>query len=268
MVWCHNLYADDMRTQITSETWQAAQNCREIDDRMQRLLCFDTLFDTPLTQIKPADTQEEESLPQTKLVEAQDAMKATRPIGQMIGEMERGRNRTDGGWITHIRQWQGEDIIWQGAKDIMNLSEAELGRGADVGKRTDIFMTMIEVANEVGTEQENGQETTDKAVLLLSCDNDITTLGLLLPRPIDTLTVSLSLSGSGGLSQRLNWRNVENGTLLIAGRGLESIDTIKAIAASPRIQFQVNYSQGSRAFVFNMHNLKEQLKPFRTACHW
>lgn len=76
----------------------------------------------------------------------------------------------------------------------------------------------------------------EKALLLLTCENNITTLGVILPRPINTLQANLSLSGDQGPVLRPNWRDVENGDVIIAGRGLESINTIKTIAGNGRIQ--------------------------------
>jgi len=258
MVFCPDVLAD----QNLPDMLKAAHACREIDDRMQRLLCFDNLFDTPVAQTM-LEASATKDLP-ASFHDGKAGEENIRPIGRMIEQMERSR-AGEQGWITHIRQWNGDEVVWQGARDSATFSEAELVQNNRSGHRIDIFMTMNEIGNETARERE---AEAGNAALLLSCDNDITTLGLLLPHPIDTLTVGLALSGAGGLSQRLNWRNVEQGTLLIAGRGLESIDTIKAIANSPRVQFQVNYRQGSRAFVFNMHNLKDKLRAFRLACHW
>jgi len=237
----------------------AAQRCRLIDDNMQRLLCFDALFDTPLERDFTS-----EKVDGAPLMTTSDAVGAAieRPIGDMILAMERERPSGFDDWQVSIRRWQGGDLIWSGAMDAANLRDADLIRNNSERNPVDIFMTMKEADVPADRAQ------SDRAVLLLSCDNDITTLGVLLPQPINTLSANLSLSGSGGVLHRLNWRNVESGSLVIAGRGLESIETIKAIADSPRIQFQVTYPEGSRAFVFNMRGLKARLRPFRMACHW
>jgi len=240
------------------EGFQGAEKCRLIRDNMQRLLCFDALFDTPLATMSSPESASQISSSQIMPVE----VPRERPIGDMILAMERERAAGFEGWQVYIRRWQGGELAWSGAMDGINLSEAELTRNNSERNPVDIFMTM----REAGVARDRAPS--EQAILLLSCDNDITTLGVLLPQPINTLSANLSLSGPSGGQHRLNWRNVESGSLVIAGRGLESIETIKAIADYPRIQFQVTYPEGPRAFVFNMDGLKAKLRPFRIACHW
>jgi len=238
---------------------EGVNQCRILEDNMQRLLCFDNLFDTPLVM---APTQEHDPKQAASSVAEEVETPLPRPIGDMVLAMERGRSNGEQDWQVHIRRWQGGELAWEGSMAAANLTEAELQRNNSERNPVDIFMTMGQAEVPADGPQ------SERAVLLISCDNDITTLGVLLPRPINTLSANLSLSGPGGVVHRLNWRNVESGSLVIAGRGLESIDTIKAIANYPRIQFQVVYPDGPRAFIFNMRDLKAHLRPFRIACHW
>jgi len=232
--------------------------CRLIEDNMQRLLCFDALFDTPL-----AMTPMQENTPETTVfLPSTSPNVIERPIGDMVLAMEQARPNGFEDWQIHIRRWQGGELSWEGSIAAANLNESDLHRDNSERNPIDIFMTMKQA--EIAADRPKNE----RAVLLISCDNDITTLGVLLPQPINTLSANLVLSGPGGVVHRLNWRNVESGSLVIAGRGLESIDTIKAIANYPRIQFQVAYPDGPRAFVFNMRDLKAHLRPFRIACHW
>jgi len=242
-------------TRDASNQLDGVNQCRLIDDNMQRLLCFDSLFDTPVTMT----TSQGEKSQEIPGISMQDEREAERPIGNMILAMERARADGFDDWQTYIRRWQGGELAWFGAMDSADLRDADLMRGNLERNPVDIFMTMSE------THIPHDRPVSERAVLLLSCDNDITTLGVFLPRPINTLSSNISLSGPSGKLHRLNWRNVESGSLVIAGRGLESIETIKAIADYPRIQFQVSYPEGSRAFVFNMRDLKARLRPFRLA---
>jgi len=238
---------------------ESANECRAIEDNMQRLLCFDGLFDTP---VAIAPTQDQTSQQKAATLSDETQAPLARPIGDMVLAIEQTRPANSDAWQVHIRRWTGGDLAWQGAMEAANLNDSDLQRGNSERNPVDIFMTMSQA--EVPADRPQSE----RAVLLISCDNDITTLGVLLPQPINTLSANLSLSGPGGVLHRLNWRNVESGSLVIAGRGLESIDTIKAIANYPRIQFQVAYPDGPRAFVFNMRDLKAHLRPLRIACHW
>jgi len=242
----------------------AAQKCRSLGDNMQRLLCFDGVFDTPLMAVTAQEQADEtaSSAFSPNAAPPDAAPLDERPIGEMIAAMERTRQPGFEGWQVHVRRWQAGNLSWQGTMAAADLSDADLTRNNSERNPVDIFMTMAQAEAPADRPQ------SERAVLLISCDNDITTLGVLLPRPINSLSANLSLSGPGGVLHRLNWRNVESGSVVIAGRGLESIDTIKAIANYPRIQFQVAYPDGPRAFVFNMRDLKAHLRPFRIACHW
>lgn len=246
--------------------FQEGRKCGRIKDRVQRLLCFDELFKSTLEQAQA------EKKPQTP------ERKKTGPIRFMAMVLEDQRAPGEKNWVMRARPWHQTVLLSPADYDhafstppsnhTSSLSSGRLmpqGQGARQtlnAEMVDIFMTMKE------TGFADHRPLADEAVLILSCENDITTLGVLLPQPIAALQANLSLSSSSGSLLRLNWRDVENGDVFIAGRGLESIDTIKTIASYERVQLQVTYPEGPRSFVFDMHDLKDRLRPLRTACHW
>jgi type VI secretion system VasI family protein len=222
--------------------------CREIVDRVARLACFDAAYRTPLPP-------EPKPLPDVAVTLPGNIG----PIRKLTKQFEAMRSAGDGGWVVRARPWR-EDIL---------LATADFDGRVAAGlspESTDIFMTMREAGPASGTPSEKPAD--EQAVLMLSCENDITTLGVLLPKPINSLQANLSLSGDRGSIFKLNWRDTENGDVVIAGRGLESIDTIKTIAGYERVQLQVSYADGARAFVFDTADLGDKLKPLRVACHW
>jgi len=232
---------------------QQGRKCSHIKDRVQRLLCFDELFKSTMEQFK---VEEVEKAPK----------KQVGPIRLMATVLERQRAAGETSWIMRARPWHQNVLLTAEDYEHTLLGRADRDMAGATGpwsaQSVDIFMTMNEA------DAAPGRPLDDKAILLLSCENDITTLGVLLPKPIRTLQANLSLSAGSGSLFKLNWRDVENGDVVIAGRGLESIDTIKTIANYSRVQLQVTYPEGSRSFVFDMHDLKDRLKPLRTACHW
>jgi|GEM_PF-1445677 len=232
------------------------RKCSRIKDRVQRLLCFDDLFKSTLEQAKI------ESVPEIPAKQAG-------PIRLMATLLEEQRVSGETNWIMRMRPWHQAMLLTSAdyehgfsGKTGQYLSDEQFSPRLREGEAVDIFMTM----REAGIPK--NQLFANKAILMLSCENDITTLGVLLPKPITTLQANLSLSSGSGSLFRLNWRDVENGDVVIAGRGLESIDTIKTIANYERVQLQVTYPEGARSFFFDMHDLKDRLKPLRTACHW
>ncbi|MHC5308062.1 type VI secretion system-associated protein TagO [Bartonella sp. LJL80] len=235
---------------------QEGKKCIEITDRVQRLLCFDDVYKSPVAKVEPIAVENT-----TKIV--------TGPMRSMAETLERQRVAGDMKWITRARPWQETMLLTE--DDYMRILNARSNREpADdnsaklewTAQTVDIFMTMKEADVPADRPQ------ADEAIMMLSCENDITTLAVLLPKPIMTLQANLSLSSGNGSIFKLNWRDVENGTVVIAGRGLESIASIKTISNYARVQLQVNYPEGPRAFIFDMNDLKDRLKPLRLACHW
>lgn len=228
--------------------------CSHIKDRVQRLLCFDDLFKSTLEQ------PQIEKAPEIRI-------KAAGPMRLMATVLEEQRAPGEKNWIMRVRPWRETMLLTPYDHERgFTGRHTQGGRSAPAewnAQSVDIFMTMKEE-----TDAHKERAFSEKAILMLSCENDITTLGVLLPKPITTLQANLSLSAGNGSTFKLNWRDVENGDVVIAGRGLESIDTIKTIANYERVLLQVTYPEGPRSFVFDMHDLKDRLKPLRTACHW
>lgn len=230
----------------------AGDRCRGVEDRVSRLLCFDDLFGTPIRAVDPKPL----------------AAAATGPVRKLIEDIEAGRLADETGWLVRARPWHTLMLLGeQKYRQILASSPNRQPVGENsiphewTPETVDVFMTRRQA--------DAADAVPDKpAILTLSCENDITTLGVLLPKPIRTLQAKLSLSGDQGSVLQLNWRDIENGDFVIAGRGLESIDTIKAIARFQRIQLQVGYPEGSRAFMFEIGDLSENLASLRTACHW
>lgn len=231
--------------------------CSKINDRVQRLYCFDTLFNSPVPTLPVENTDD-----QTDQTDG--------PIKSLATLLERQRPIDDTNWIMRMRPWHETMLL---AADDFNriITSGPNQQPADKNsidhkwtpEAVDVFLTMRE------TDVPEDRRLKKEAIMMLSCENDITTLAVLLPKPIKTLQANISLSSGNGSIFRLNWRDVENGSVVIAGRGLESIDTIKTIANYPRVQLKVNYpDDGSRVFIFDMNDLGSKLKPLRLACHW
>lgn len=234
----------------------SAMACIDMVDRVARLACFDAAYNTPIASSEEQKSGDDQSPP----------LKAG-PLRHLAQRLEQFRHGDEAGWIVRLRSWD-EETLWTEEEFGSRLPGATVP-AAPSGPDTapaDVFMTMREIDADAAVE--NGKSAGEKAVLMLSCENNITTLGVLLPRPINTLQANLSLSGDRGSVARLNWRDVENGDVIIAGRGLESINTIRTIAGYGRIQLQVTYPDAVRAFVFDTADLSSRLKPLTTACHW
>lgn len=237
---------------------EKATECSKIGDRVQRLYCFDTLFNSPVSTSSAEKISE-------KPIEQPDG-----PLKSLASLLERQRTADDTNWVLRMRPWHETTLLTiddfnriltnTANRHSVNEKESEQSLSPQT---VDVFLTTREakIPDNINFLKE--------AIMMLSCENDITTLAVLLPKPITTLQANITLSSGNGSIFKLHWRDVENGGVIIAGRGLESIDTIKTIANYPRVQLQVNYpDDGPRVFIFDMNDLGNKLKPLRLACHW
>jgi type VI secretion system protein VasI len=104
--------------------------------------------------------------------------------------------------------------------------------------------------------------------LLISCENDITTVHLILDKSIRTHIKEIKFENNNGGVRNLIWQDIENGRVLIIGRGLNSIDFIKSLSAMRRVQFTLEVDKKQRVIIFDVSNLLTYLSPIRTQCHW
>jgi type VI secretion system VasI family protein len=226
---------------------QDIDKCRSTGDRVARLACFDGIFATPTDTGSPAVTLGTPASPAPRSLPG--------PWQSLAEAQERLRQPGQLDWVSRIRPWQAATYS----------ADPALRTQAQQSDTFDILLTMpeLDLAAKPDTARAN-----DRATLLVSCENNITSLMVLLPKAIDGLQANMSLSSDSNTFSRLNWRDVENGGVISAGRGLESIDTLRTLFGRQRIQLQVNYLDGPRAFVFAVADLQEKLKPLRLACHW
>lgn len=245
-------YADD------ASGLEKAIECSKIGDRVQRLYCFDTLFNSPVPTLTVRKNSE-------KPIEQPDG-----PLKTLADLLERQRTADDTTWVLRMRPWHETTLLT--IDDFNRILTTALNRHSISENASEQSLTPQTVDVFLTTREANvpnNNNFTKEAIMMLSCENDITTLAVLLPKPINTLQANIILSSGSGSIFKLHWRDVENGGVVIAGRGLESIDTIKTIASYPRVQLQVNYpDDGPRVFIFDMNDLGNKLKPLRLACHW
>ncbi len=238
------------------------ETCRILTDRVARLECFDTVFNVVIPSPPPD--------PPVFPVEAKPAI-IEGPIRTIAHRQEQGRVAEQKGWLTRVRPWKEEMFFsLDNFADIRRSAANQEPQGTVNAHRwtnetTDVFLTLSENSVAAGFPDKN---LSQKAVLMATCENKITSLYAVLPTPISNPRAKVTLSSDRGTVFTANWRDVEQGYVIGAGRGLESIDFLKSIASFKRVQLQLQDEQGSRSFVFDIENLSAKLSPLRTACRW
>lgn len=225
--------------------------CRKSDDRVQRLNCFDQLFRVDVPSPSPA---------------APVAGRPASPIRSLSLSQERGRGGATEP-VVRFRPW-GSDIALTPAA-FAEATEAALRAPAATGHgvtstTVDVFVSVQEKSAPL----DPPVPLEDRAVMLMTCEQDITGLYFILPEAVSDGRARVELAGDRSAPMTLNWRDFGEGGVILAGRGLESIALIRSLAASKRLHVRVDYPKGPRAFVFEIDGLGGALLPLRRACHW
>lgn len=226
--------ADDGR-QARPGTGAALPACTAIVDRVARLACFDAAFQTPV-----------EGLPDGPRPTGEAAAPPPGPLRRMAETLLAGRRPQERGWILRWRASSAAAL--QPAGTVPPVS-----RPADETQAPDIFLLTV---NEEGAE------------LMVSCDNNITTLAIVLGRPVPTLQTRVGAAADVATVAPEFWRDLEDGYVLTPGRGLPSIDMLRGLAGARRLQLQVWYPQAPRAYLFDVAGLGDNLPAVRAACRW
>lgn len=107
-----------------------------------------------------------------------------------------------------------------------------------------------------------------RPILAISCQRNITQLQIVLPTPITDKIIALTILDETGKPQiQALWRVNNTGRIIAAGRGMDSIDSLRALQHNQHIQLQSDKPllDGLR---FDLSGLTEKLRVLATACHW
>lgn len=249
--------------------------CLQTVDRLNRLDCFDKLLGTPISVLSggtsptaaPASSSQEKP-----------------PIAALAHAMEQARTAGDDGWQFRYSQVGSNDpltlpeLMAEAAAapaappppaDIDALPEksAAIYAAQNPGDllqpgTANVYLTMPE------TPPADATGPADRAILMLSCEANITTARLILPQPISLGPHTIEIRTASGRPETETWQAVADGTVLTNARGLTSIADITRWRTAPRTQMSLGIGNENRALLFEMGNLADMLPPLRRACQW
>lgn len=262
----------------------AIRICTQEPDRFDRLACFDALLGTPKSVIAgktpvlwdpETETTPTPDRPNYGPLEAiAHKMEDARPAGdpswqfryskvgqtslrtleQLVNDAQTDEN------TPLIAEFKDEEEILPekaAAALVARSPETTLEPGT-----ANIYLTMAE------TPPADAGEDEPKAILMLSCEADITTARLILPVEAPRRRNQVSVRVDGNVAKEDIWQTSENDRVLMAARGLVSISHITKWIQSQRLQFDLFVNGQNKAIVFETANLKEMLPPLRRACRW
>ena len=102
-------------------------------------------------------------------------------------------------------------------------------------------------------------------LLLLSCVEKITRVEIILPRPVETNNVNVTLLGRKQI--KTSWSIDDSGYILRMSRGQSSIALIKQLLNSTSVTLTSNIP-ALDTLNFDINNLPQQVVPLRLACGW
>lgn len=210
MAFSHNLFA------LTLDD-AAVADCQTQTIALQRLNCYDTLFQAPVHLVE---------IPKP-------------PTSRKITILDHIH--------TQERQRTAED------EPLLLNSQLE---HADSGQQQVIISTPA--IGAIGI----------RPILAISCQRNITQLQIVLPKPINLPIIKLILRDeTGTIRIQAPWRVSSTGRIVAAGRGMDSIESIRALQGIQYIQLQSNQPilDGLR---FELTGLAGKLPTLATACHW
>jgi len=251
---------------------QALKQCTMTLGRVDRLSCFDQLLGTPLEVLSAAE-------PQAEFIEKANAPAG--PLEQQAKAMERMRRAGNSNWMFRfgkigypaVFEWEDIQEAKQREKTLKSregvvpektqaLSTREGQQPVVEPGATNVYLSM-KALRSVDERQDQ-----PSAILLLSCVEDITTVALVLDEPHAKRRVPIRVLLRDQRIDNDVWQSAESKRVLISPRGLTSIAHINRWAQVERVQFDVLSDDGSRAYLFDLANLREMLPPLRQACHW
>ena len=104
--------------------------------------------------------------------------------------------------------------------------------------------------------------------LAISCESNISRLQLLTAKPLRRGSVAVQLFvDAQAVSSRRQWRVMEEGRLVEAGRGLPAVEIIKRLGAGKRIEIRSDHPD-LHGLAFDGQGLQAMIDVERRACHW
>ena len=205
-----------------------------VDNRLTRLTCFDEAFDT--------------QLPDIKLPVFDKAAAIARDIRPLF-------------WHRVVKQEKD-----RGVDDsfISNIVLNSLVLGAD--SKLQGIQQDTENTEDIIISQSALGALPPRPILVFSCIDNITRLQLLLHQPIDEGMTPLALEVDGeAIASR--WFSESNGYLIRAGRGLPGIQDVRSMFDKKSLVIRSKITELD-GLSFELKDLKESIKPLRSACHW
>lgn len=219
-------HATDMDS--PSRTLAAAQQCTQIEQRLERLNCFDHLFQTPVDMAGDTDVQR--------------AYRAYPSAWKIAFE-------------TAHRHEQPLNVVVQDADSKGNGSQSADSQGNGFQGNAWVTLTAQLIPHSL--------KVNESPILMISCIDNLSRIELALPQPISEARVSIALLDG----EPQAWRSDDSGVLLSSARGMPAITIMKMMMQHDKITLHSRLSilDGMQ---FDTSSLAQAITPLRQRCGW
>lgn len=209
--------------------------CTRIQARLDRLTCFDDLFNTPIME-QVRKKAEEDALPAAWHRALANEQHRTDETGFLLNPSAQ------------------EDS----AQHVKSKQQPAGTHGKVTDNSAGLPPSLWATAPALGV-------LPPRPVLMFSCIDKISRAELILPDALDGARLYLKLQGKKALDQR--WISDESGLVLRSGRGIPAIQAMRTALSGQQLVL-VSQNGTLQELMFDTRGLSEVLKPMREVCRW
>lgn len=207
----------------------AIDSCREIRSELDRLRCFDDLFNTPVYQSR----------------------KEVNPI-----------QPTD--WQASSHRWVKRIVSSQVGKQV-DSDRLQLTRLSALGddKQVDYILSIWGEGARVGE-----KSLLKQPLLTFQCYQDISSIQILWPEALGEKRAGVRFLVGDEVLLDTTWKVIDGKFLLISPQGLPGIEMIKQLFDQKKVHFRAWVGQQRLHATFMLEDLRNVIKPLGESCHW
>lgn len=234
LLYCWSFLALADELPIINNTFAQGNVCTKIEGRLERLKCFDQIFNTP---IEYAQENVETVVTQRKSAVWKRAI---------AGESTR-KNK------------QGFNLTYADAdNENTNMWLTVTSKGAYHSDPSSLELLSTPLSKKIA-------HTKRLPILMLSCLDNISRVEIVLPNGIKSARMRITIPGDPVLTQ--TWNSDDAGFVVRSGRGIPAIEIMKTMLSSVQLVIRSDSAELDGLY-FDTTDLSQSIKPLRKACRW
>lgn len=214
--------------------------CAATSDRLQRLQCYDALFQNrevlvEVSTPEPAQPQAP-SLPPTSLLNRLKSLEALRPIDHMD-------------WFLRLQPWDTQAYLKPEEFAVIKEQLKGFVTSSFAPRSFDVVASLWPSKT---TLQRLDLSEVEPPLLVMACADDLTTMSLYAPSFDSDYQINVTYQLEGHPDRAMRWRSLDYDKVFHAGRGAESRKLIEALRHHRRLQLTVDEGGMEQVLVYDL----------------